>query len=45
MQRLLEYRAFFMRSDLRGFCRDLWLKRLITPLKEGREYLPKYLYA
>jgi hypothetical protein len=38
-------RAFFMRSDLRGFWRDLWLKRLITPLKEGREYLPKYLYA
>lgn len=38
-------RAFFSRSDITGFWRDLWLKRLITPLKAGRDYLPKYVYA
>jgi len=38
-------RAFFMRSRLEGFWRDLWLRRLITPLKTSLEHLPKYAYA
>jgi hypothetical protein len=38
-------RGFFMRTAPRGFWKDLWLKKLITPLKRGAEYLPKYVYA
>jgi hypothetical protein len=38
-------RAFFQKSGMSGFLRDLWLKRLETPLKTGREYLPRYAYV
>ena len=38
-------RAFFMRSRPEGFWRDLWLKKLLTPLKADLEHLPRYAYA
>jgi len=45
LHRVFTARPFFMRSRLEGFWRDLWLRRLTTPLKTGLEYLPKYAYA
>ena len=38
-------RAFFMRSTVDGFLREVWLKTLETPLKTSREYLPTYAYV
>jgi hypothetical protein len=45
LHRVFTARAFFMRCRLEGFWRDLWLRRLVTPLKAGLEHLPKYAYA
>jgi transposase-like protein len=45
LRRVFTSRPFFMRSRLEGFWRDLWLRRLTTPLKDGLESLPKYAYA
>jgi len=45
LQGYFTHRAFFTHADVTGFFRALWLKSLITPLKQNNEYLPKYAYA
>jgi transposase-like protein len=41
-KRFFSERFFMSREGLNGFFREIWLKTLATPLKQGKEYLPSY---
>jgi len=43
LQPLLEFRRFLSRSkQVTGFWKDLWLSKIVTPLKKKDEYVPCY---
>jgi hypothetical protein len=43
--RVFSQRVFLSRERVYGFWRKLWVKELITPLKQDPEYLPAFALA
>ncbi len=45
LERIWTQRAFLSLTDLTEDQREIWLRLRRTPLKEGKQYLPKYAAA
>ena len=45
LSKIYSERAFISREPVEGFARDLWFKRIPTPLKKADEYVQNFVAA
>lgn len=45
LSKIYSERAFISREPVEGFARELWFKRIPTPLKKADEYVQNFVAA